>query len=195
MKMFNLSDGRTHLYQYDTSRILEVSDDITTVHMSNLPYGNAYVCEVENGICQIPDQLLQSPGTLFVWSFLGTADDGFTKHEEYIDIIKKAKPLDYTFTPSEQESLGKLRKDIGNLDELETKAKSNLVNAINEVRKVQQNGIDGIQGEKGEKGDKGEQGNDGYTPVKGVDYFTDSDVKQIVDEVLAEIPVGNEVSY
>ena len=32
-------------------------------------------------------------------------------------------------------------------------------------------GIQGIQGEKGDKGDKGDTGNDGYTPVKGIDYF------------------------
>lgn len=37
-------------------------------------------------------------------------------------------------------------------------------------------GIQGIQGEKGDKGDKGE---DGYTPQKGVDYFTDEDIKAI----------------
>ena len=31
--------------------------------------------------------------------------------------------------------------------------------------------IKGQQGEKGDKGDKGEKGADGYTPIKGVDYF------------------------
>ena len=28
-----------------------------------------------------------------------------------------------------------------------------------------------IKGEKGDRGEKGEKGNDGYTPIKGVDYF------------------------
>lgn len=43
-------------------------------------------------------------------------------------------------------------------------------------------GIQGIQGEKGDtgaqglKGDKGDKGDDGYTPQKGVDYFTDEDI-------------------
>ena len=40
-------------------------------------------------------------------------------------------------------------------------------------------GPQGIQGEKGEigaKGDKGDKGDDGYTPQKGVDYFTPEDI-------------------
>lgn len=43
-------------------------------------------------------------------------------------------------------------------------------------------GIQGIQGEKGDtgaqglKGDKGDKGTDGYTPQKGIDYFTDEDI-------------------
>lgn len=40
-------------------------------------------------------------------------------------------------------------------------------------------GIQGIQGEKGEKGEKGDTGDAGYTPVKGVDYFTDEDIASL----------------
>ena len=32
-------------------------------------------------------------------------------------------------------------------------------------------GVDYFDGEQGPKGDKGDKGEDGYTPVKGVDYF------------------------
>ena len=34
----------------------------------------------------------------------------------------------------------------------------------------------GEKGDPGEKGEKGEQGEPGYTPVKGVDYFTSEDI-------------------
>ena len=43
-------------------------------------------------------------------------------------------------------------------------------------------GIQGVQGLKGDKGDTGSQGpkgDDGYTPVKGVDYFTASDIASL----------------
>lgn len=79
-------------------------------------------------------------------------------------------------------------------------------------------GIQGIPGEKGEKGDpgepgakgergeqgpagadgaegpqgpQGEQGPPGKTPVKGVDYWTEADKQQIVQDVIAELPVYN----
>ena len=46
-------------------------------------------------------------------------------------------------------------------------------------------GADGMAGEKGEKGDPGEKGEkgdsgvDGYTPVKGTDYWTATDIAEI----------------
>lgn len=39
---------------------------------------------------------------------------------------------------------------------------------------------------KGDKGDK---------PTKGVDYFTDEDKAEMVNEVLAALPNGDEVRY
>lgn len=58
-------------------------------------------------------------------------------------------------------------------------------------------GIQGVQGAKGDKGDKGEKGDtgspgkDGYTPIKGADYFTEADKAEMVSAVLASIPVYN----
>lgn len=65
-------------------------------------------------------------------------------------------------------------------------------------------GPQGPQGEKGEKGDTGatgprgatgEKGADGYTPVKGTDYFTDADIAEIVNAVYAKVANGNGVAY
>lgn len=68
-------------------------------------------------------------------------------------------------------------------------------------------GIQGIQGEKGEQGDPGIQGQqgpagqdgrdgkdgadgkDGYTPVKGKDYYTEADKTEMVNAVVAALPV------
>lgn len=69
-------------------------------------------------------------------------------------------------------------------------------------------GADGAKGDKGDKGDPGdtgpqgpagEKGADGYTPVKGTDYFTESDIAQVreglatteyVDEAVANVEGG-----
>jgi hypothetical protein len=57
-------------------------------------------------------------------------------------------------------------------------------------------GKSGAKGEKGEKGDKGDvgaQGVPGYTPRKGVDYFTAEDIKEIVDIVISKFNNVSEV--
>ena len=43
--------------------------------------------------------------------------------------------------------------------------------------------FDVMNGEQGAKGEKGEDGTDGKTPVKGVDYFTEDDKQEFVNEV------------
>ena len=77
-----------------------------------------------------------------------------------------------------------------------------------------QNGFEGteeewlasLKGEKGDKGDKGDtgygqdgkdgkDGKDGISPVKGVDYFTEDDVTEIVNQVMQSLNNGDEVSY
>lgn len=48
-------------------------------------------------------------------------------------------------------------------------------------------GKDGKDGEPGPKGDKGEPGADGYTPLRGTDYWTAADIAEIkgyVDEAI-----------
>ena len=44
-------------------------------------------------------------------------------------------------------------------------------------------GPQGIQGIQGEKGDKGDRGDDGYTPVRGTDYWTEEDKSEMLDDV------------
>lgn len=55
----------------------------------------------------------------------------------------------------------------------------------------------GSRGNPGEKGDRGENGEDGYTPIRGIDYWTDEDKSEIIkemdvftkDETMTEIEV------
>lgn len=52
-----------------------------------------------------------------------------------------------------------------------------------------------LKGEKGDKGDKGDTGANGYTPQKGVDYFTKADINTVAEEVLSRVTDGNGVAY
>lgn len=59
--------------------------------------------------------------------------------------------------------------------------------------KLQYNGSD--VGLKGDKGDTGAAGADGYTPVKGTDYWTTADKAEIVNDTLAALPKWTGGSY
>ena len=55
------------------------------------------------------------------------------------------------------------------------------------------NGRRGKTGETGPQGPKGDTGEAGYTPEKGVDYFTDAEKEDMVYEAAAAIPISNYV--
>ena len=56
-------------------------------------------------------------------------------------------------------------------------------------------GPQGAQGVQGPQGVQGAQGNNGLTPVKGVDYYTETDKTEMVNAVLAALPTWTGGSY
>lgn len=56
-------------------------------------------------------------------------------------------------------------------------------------------GIDGINGIDGKDGKDGSNGKDGRTPEKGVDYFTETDISEMVQSVLSALPDYREVKH
>lgn len=48
-----------------------------------------------------------------------------------------------------------------------------------------------LKGDPGKDGQSGIDGKDGYTPVKGTDYWTESDKAEMVADVIAALPVYN----
>lgn len=54
--------------------------------------------------------------------------------------------------------------------------------------------VPALVGPPGKDGNQGEQGPAGYTPQRGVDYWTTADQQQIVQDVLAALPEAEEVS-
>jgi hypothetical protein len=44
-------------------------------------------------------------------------------------------------------------------------------------------------------GKDGADGADGYTPIKGIDYYTEEDKEEMVNRVISALPNGDEVSY
>lgn len=52
-------------------------------------------------------------------------------------------------------------------------------------------GIQGVKGDQGDKGDKGDTGENGKTPLRGVDYWTEADKTEIVNETAENIPTAS----
>lgn len=106
--MFKLEDGRSELYQWDTGRYISTPENIDKIHFSNMPYGTSFVIEVNDNRALIPDELLQTCGILYCWAMIGTQDSEYTKYQQTFEVIKRAKPSDYVFTPTDQKTLDDL---------------------------------------------------------------------------------------
>lgn len=149
--LYKLADGRTQLYQWDTDVVLLFPElvDGTEVHFAVSPAVSIKRI-VADGAATIPNILLQRNRSvqIFVYRENKTLDAGV------IDVIGRPKPPDYVYTESEvltwstlteqikeleeasseqNETLGEVAEQIGDLSNLDTEDKSSLVAAINEV--------------------------------------------------------------
>ena len=129
--MIKLADGRGLLYQWDTGR--QVECDAEQVHFSNHHYGTSIDVDVQNGKAAIPNQLLTSAMPLKAWAWVTDSNGEYTKEEQIFAVAKRNKPSDYVYTPAEIKTWQDLLNQIGDLNNLTTAHKDNLVNAINDA--------------------------------------------------------------
>ena len=129
-----LDDGRTELWQWDTGRKIVVDDkSVSEVHYSKYSSTQAITREVINGKAEIPNYLLQDTHAVTVYAYSGSIENGYTMAEKTFNVAKKPKPANYVETEEDKAILAKLKAEIGDLSELQTEVKDNLVDAINEV--------------------------------------------------------------
>ncbi len=101
---------------------------------------------------------------------------GIARPDWVDDIIDKVVISDMEQTEASTESGGK---------NIFTITLTNGESSSFEIRNGAQ-GEKGDTGVKGDKGDKGDKGADGYTPLRGVDYWTEDDKEETVTTVLEE---------
>ena len=133
--------GVDGLTQWDVGRQVKVEKDVDMVHFSNRPYGYSKNVKVTDGVADVPDMFLTSCAPLRIWAYVGDFEKGYTKIEKIYEVKPKNRPEDYIYTPEEIKTWEKLQDEIGNLADLATEAKENLVAAINEVAADMSEGV------------------------------------------------------
>lgn len=134
-----IADGRGALWQWDTGRRVKITDGdgVKQVHYQNRCFGRSVDVDVgTDGTAVIPDELLQDCHTLTAYAYVTDDAGGYTKVQVDFVVHKRAKPAGYVYTPTDQLTLQTIQRQIGDLANLTTDAKENLVAAINEAART-----------------------------------------------------------
>lgn len=131
--MFAIANDRKSLWQWDLNQQLTVAGDCTEVHYLDRGAPSTLTVAVKDGKADIPNILLQKAGRLVVYAYIIDAQDHHTKVCETFGIAPRPKPAEYVYTETEVKTWSDLQSQIGDLDNLVTEEKNNLVAAINEA--------------------------------------------------------------
>ena len=132
----SIADGRGALWQWDTGRRVKITDGdgVKQIHYQNRCFGRSVDVDVgDDGTAIIPDELLQDWHPLTAYAYVTDDTGAYTMVQQDFVVHKRAKPAGYTYTPTDQMTLQTIQRQIGDLADLTTEAKENLVAAINEA--------------------------------------------------------------
>lgn len=139
-----LTDGRGHLWQWDTGCAVACDGPVAELHMATLSRDEALTLETREAdgawVAPIPDSLLQGALPLRVWGVAVDEAGHRTRVERAFPVHPRPKPSDYVATPDEALRYSTLASRMGELDDLETADKSTLVAAINEAARTGSSG-------------------------------------------------------
>lgn len=132
-----IADGRGALWQWDTGRRLRVGSGVEQIHYQNRALGGSVDVDVgTDGTAIIPDELLQDCHTLTAYAYVTDDTGAYTMVQQDFAVHKRAKPAGYVYTPTDQMTLQTIQRQIGDLADLTTEEKANLVAAINEAART-----------------------------------------------------------
>lgn len=172
------------LYQWDTGQKLV---GCTGLYV-DFPIGDeVYRVETADGMCIIPDELLQTSGSHKVYECMTNN----TIRSFGFSVKPRPMPPNYVYTPTEKLTLEGLAQRVDDaIADMIRRADSGEFDGHTPVKGVDyfdgEKGDKGdpfryedftpeqlasLKGDKGDKGDNGKDGVDGYTPVKDIDYF------------------------
>lgn len=103
--MFELTDGRSSAYQWDTGLTLRC-DGLTetdTVHFvrPGLTLAIHPTVSGEGATVPVPDELLQTAADIVLFAYVRTPEGDITRLEGRLGVISRPKPPEYVYTPAE----------------------------------------------------------------------------------------------
>ena len=196
------------LYQWDAGQKLV---GCTGLYV-DFPIGNeVYRVETADGMCIIPDELLQTSGSHKVYECMTNN----TIRSFAFSVKPRPMPPNYVYTPTEKLTLEGLAQRVDDaIADMIRRADSGEFDGYTPVKGVDY--FDGEKGDKGDpftyedftleqlaslKGDKGDKGTDGkdgadgYTPVKDIDYFDGVDGKSAYQIAVDNGFIGTEAEW
>ena len=208
------------LSQWDTGRSIEASGSTAThAHFANRGDSYAVIMELVDGKTKIPDYLLQTNKDLFIYLVL----DGVTQESKTFSVRKREKPENYIYEDDQRNYIYKLTDRVEAATQAANQTAHALHEAKENGEFNGKDGTRvsvstrPIQGDPHDPNLSGTvlaiatfdpntgsatdtyisifNGKDGKTPARGTDYWTDADKTEMVNEVLAALPDGDEVTY
>lgn len=184
MKISFVNEKKRYLFQWDADQKIRLDVDTATAHFFRRGSDPLSV-DVVDGVCDIPNQLLQESGPISIYAY----DRDNTLQAGKIDVVARPKPPEYAYTPSEVKNFDAIPEEIAkyiekHADELFADVKGNVPEcyveqtedgaklivkdklhgetvAILRNGKTGPAGADGMPGEPGEPGPSGARGPQG----------------------------------
>ena len=180
-------DNRPSFYQWDTcQRVVHdfnVGDEVEFLNSQQKePLMVTAYAYNGNVVADVPNILLQSATPITIYVSRSNESCRYTKEKYTIDVVQRPKPSDYVYTQTELATYDTLEKRVKRIEENGNSIDEGVVNRLITAQ---------LEEAKESGAFNGKDGKDGYTPVKRIDYFTQSDVQEIVTQVIAGLPVYN----
>lgn len=113
--MITIRDG--DIYQWDSGRQIEVDSDVCEVHFASCNSKDAYVTVPVDGVCNIPNILLQTGEDFVIYAVCQKDECEQTVEHLRVWVKQRAKPSDYVYTETEVFDYKELEERIKQLED------------------------------------------------------------------------------
>lgn len=110
-----ITQGKRQLWQWDTGVQLMLFDIGTANEVHFATPDGVIRRDIVNGMCNIPDVVLQRAGTMVCYVFNREPYEGDTRHEFHFEVLPRPKPADYIDPPEEADNLEQLAERVASI--------------------------------------------------------------------------------